>query len=184
MTRATFVTAFGLGVAATIYALALTPYIGDGYDDGHYIALAQALAQGKGFIQPQVPGNPPEAQYPPGWPLLLVPVWLIVPEFPANALGFKLAALLCAVAFGVLVFGWLDWRGESLRTSSLIVLLTMFNPLVFSYATSAFSEMAYGACSMLALWLVEKYTRDEPPTWRVALFASLAVAATFYIRLD
>lgn len=182
MTRATLVIVFSLSVASIVYALALTPYIGDGYDDGHYIALAQALAQGKGFAQPQLPGNPPEAQYPPGWSLLLVPVWLIVPEFPTNALGFKFVALLCALVFGALVFGWLRWRGESSGIAVLVAMLTLFNPLVLSYATSAFSEMAYGACSILALWLVEKYTRDEPATWRAALFASLAVAATFYIR--
>lgn len=182
MTRALLVIAFGLSVATVIYALALTPYIGGGYDDGHYIALAQALAQGKGFSQPQVPGNPPEAQYPPGWSLLLAPVWLIAPEFPANALGFKLVALLCALMFGTLVFGWLRWRGEGTILSTLVALLTMFNPLVLGYATSAFSEMAYGACSILAVWLVEKYTRDERPTWHATLWASLAVAATFYVR--
>ena len=168
-------------IAAPMYFLALTPYIGDGYDDGHYIALAQALAQGKGFSQPQLPGNPPEAQYPPGWPLLLAPVWLIAPDFPANAVGFKFVALLCALAFAALTFGWLRWRGESARVAWLVTALTLFNPLVFGYATSAFSEMAFGACSILALWLVEKYTRDAP-AWRVALLASLALACAFYLR--
>lgn len=168
-------------IAAPMYFLALTPYIGDGYDDGHYIALAQALAQGRGFSQPQLPGNPPEAQYPPGWSLLLAPVWLIAPDFPANALGFKFVALLCALAFAALTFGWLRWRGESAHVCLLVTALTLFNPLVFSYGTSAFSEMAFGACSILALWLVEKYTRDAP-TWRAAVFASLALACTFYLR--
>jgi len=168
-------------IAAPMYFLALTPYIGDGYDDGHYVALAQALAQGKGFSQPQLPGNPPEAQYPPGWPLLLAPVWLIAPDFPANARGFKFVASLCALAFAALTFGWLRWRGESARVAWLVTALTLFNPLVFGYGTSAFSEMVFGACSILALWLVEKYTRDAP-TWRMALFASLALAFTFYLR--
>lgn len=171
-----------LSVATIVYALALTPYIGDGYDDGHYIALAQALAHGKGFSQPQMSGNPPEAQYPPGWSLLLAPVWLIIPNFPANAIAFKSVAMLCALVFVALVWGWLRWRGEGITLSTLVATLTLFNPLILNYATSAFSEMAYGAYSILALWLVEKYTRDEHPTWYAALFASFAVAATFYIR--
>lgn len=180
MTRASF--GLILGVAAILYALALTPYIGDGYDDGHYIALAQSLAQGKGFSQPQVPGNPPEPQYPPGWPLLLAPVWFVSPDFPANALGFKFVALLCALAFGAVTFAWLRWRGTSATFSVMVVALTLFNPLVLSYATSAFSEMAYGASSLLALWLVEKYTREARASWRTMLLASLAVAFTFYVR--
>jgi hypothetical protein len=182
MTRATIVMAIGLLIAASIYALALTPYIGDGYDDGHYIALAQALAHGKGFSQPQMPGNPPEAQYPPGWPLVLVPVLWIVPDFPANAVGFKIVALVGALVFVALTFGWLRWRGESPSIALAVAMLTLFNPLVLSYATSAFSEMAYGACSILALWLVEKYTRNENPTWIATLFTSFVVAFAFYVR--
>lgn len=171
-----------LGIAAILYALALTPYIGDSYDDGHYITLAQSLAQGKGFSQPQVPGNPPESQYPPGWPLLLAPVWLVNPDFPANAIGFKFVALLCALAFGALTYAWLRARGTSTTFTLVVVALTLFNPLVLGYATSAFSEMAYGASSILALWLVEKYIRDTRASWRAALCASLAVAFVFYVR--
>lgn len=95
MMRTTLVLA--LSVATIIYALALIPYVGDGYDDGHYLALAQALAHGKGFSQPQMLGNPPEAQYPPGWPLLIALVWLVIPEFPASAIALKFVAMLCAL---------------------------------------------------------------------------------------
>jgi hypothetical protein len=172
----------GLLVAAAIYLLALTPYVGDGYDDGRYVALAEAIAQGNGYSQTWVPGNPPEPQYPPGWPVLLSAVWFVAPSFPANIIGFKLVAVLCALAFGIVIYGWSRWRGRSESVSALIVLLTLFNPLVLGYATSALSEAAYTLVSIGALWAVEHYARQEQTTWRDAMVPALLAACVVFVR--
>lgn len=169
-------------IAAVLYILALTPYIGEAYDDGRYIALAQSLAKGMGFSEIQVPGNPPESQYPPGWPLLLSTWWFIAPDFPANAFGFKLISALCALAFSAVNYGWMRWRGDGSVSSVPVTLLTLFNPLVFGLATSAFSEMAYASFSVLALWLVERYARSDSSTWRGAIVPSLVAAWAMYVR--
>jgi len=181
-TRSTWIVAFALLVAGIIYLAASDAYIGAGYDNAVYVGLAQGLAQGKGFVQMPVPGHPPEPQYPPGWSLLLSVVWLIAPEFPANAFGFKIMSVVCALVFAALVYGWMRWRGENPIASALIVGLTLFNPLTFGSATFAFSEMAYAANSILALWLIERYTRAEHATWRGAMLPALAAAGTVYIR--
>ncbi len=170
-------------VAAVIYVAGLTPYIGGGYDDSAYIALAKALASGKGYGQIYAPGNPPEPQYPPGWPAMLSIVWLINPDFPANAVGFKIVSVICALAFVAVTFGWMRWRGESMLLSTLVVALTLSNPLIFGTASTAFSEMAYACFSILALWLIERYARIDRTPWFDVVLASLAAAFTAYIRM-
>lgn len=173
---------FGLLLASAIYSLALTPYVGESYDDGVYIGLAQSLAQGEGYRQPLTPDRPLESKYPPGWPLLLSLVWLLAPTFPANAVGFKFLSVLCALAFAAVTYRWMRWRGENEILATLVSLLTLFNPLILGFTTSAFSEMAYAAFSMLALWLIQRYAHTKERIWPRALLASLAAAWTVYIR--
>lgn len=172
----------GLLVALFIYIGASTPSVGDGYDDGRYVMLSQGMARGLGFAQISVPGNPPEPQYPPGFPLMLSLIWLINPTFPENAIAFKLVSVACALVFAALTYGWLKWRGEGERTAILITLLTLFNPLILGYAASAFSEMAYAAFSVGTLWLVERFARLAKWTWVDAIIPALVTAGALYIR--
>ncbi len=169
--------------AAIIYVLVLTPYIGGGYDDARYISLAKALAAGQGYGQVFIPGNPPEPQYPPGWPLLLSMVWLVSPDFPANAIGFKIVSVLCALAFVGITYRWMRWRGESSTLSALVAILTLSNPLIFGTASTAFSEMGFACFLMLALWLIDQYSRNDNARWFDAILPSLAAAFAVYIRI-
>ncbi|NOZ00101.1 MAG: hypothetical protein GXP40_13015 [Chloroflexi bacterium] len=170
-------------VGAVVYFFASTPYIGDVYDDSVYVGLAKGIAEGRGYVQTAVPGAPPVSKYPPGWPLLLSSVWLVDPAFPANALGFKLVSVLCTLLFAGITYGWLRWRGETLVVSTLVVLLTLFHPYILIFGTSVFSAMGYACFSVLALWLIERYGRNEQATWRDALLPSLAAAFTMYLRM-
>ena len=112
LTTPRLVLVVGLAIATAIYSLALSPIVGDGYDDAHYVALAKALAQGQGFSDVLIPGAPPEMQYPPGFPLVLSLVWLVNPSFPANAIGFKAVSVFFTIGLGVLVYRWLQQKGE------------------------------------------------------------------------
>jgi hypothetical protein len=170
-------------VAAFTYLLVLTPYIGGGYDDACYVALAKALAQGKGYGQVFMTGNPPEPQYPPGWPLLLSAVWLILPDFPANAIAFKVVSVICALALVGITYRWMRWRGESSTLSALVAILTLSNPLIFGTASTAFSEMGFTFFVLLALWLIDRYSRKEQARWFDAILPSLAAAFAMYVRM-
>ncbi len=182
MRRSLFILVVAMMIAALLYSMALTPYIGDGYDDGRYVTLGRSLASGQGLGQFQAPENPPETQYPPVYPMLLGLVWLVAPVFPANAVAFKLVSVIAALAFVALTYGWMRWRGEGTTICLLVALFTLFNPQFLGYATAAFSEMTYGAIVVLAIWLVERYARREPFRWRDAVVPSVAVAAALYTR--
>ncbi len=74
--------------------------VGVFFDDGIYVTLGKALAQGQGYRNIHLPGAPPGIHYPPLYPLLLSAVWRIWPSFPANAAAMALldAASLAAAA--------------------------------------------------------------------------------------
>lgn len=173
----------GLAAAGIIYLLGITPIIGQNYDDAHYITLAQSLARGEGYRLLSRPNQPPGVKYPPGWPLLLMPVWWLGGSFADLAAWFKVLPALLAVGLGGLTYGWLVWRGHSRRTAVLISLLTLFNPHIYGYATSAFSEMGYAFFGMAAVWAGEWYGRQEYAGWRTAVPAALLSAFLIYLRL-
>ncbi len=172
----------GLVVAACIYLLAVNPLVGEGYDDGHYLTLAQALANGRGFTRISAPGQPPETLYPPGWPMMLAPLWWLHTPGSTDYTIFKLASVALTLALGVLTYGWLRWRGTTRTLSTYVVLLTLFSPRIFSFSTILFSEMAYACVSVAALWAVEYYAQTSRAKWTTAILPALAVITSVYIR--
>ncbi len=177
-----FLLAGGFILAACIYLLAVNPVVGEGYDDGHYLALAQALANGHGFIRVLAPGQPPETLYPPGWPMMLAPLWWLQPSGSTDYTIFKLAPIALTLALGGLTYGWLRWRGHSAVFCTAVVLLTLFSPRIFAFSNVLFSEMAYASLSIAALWAVEYYAQTSRAKWTTAILPALAVIACVYVR--
>lgn len=105
----------GVGVVVLLTALInITPHpIGVFFDDAIYALVAKAIAEGQGFVYPQLPGTPPAIHYPPAFPLLLSLVWKIAPPFPDSTMWFKAVnpIVLGVAAWGATrlsmrVFGW------------------------------------------------------------------------------
>ena len=170
-------------VAAFTYFSSLDAYIGDGYDDSVYVGLSKDIAEGRGYVRGLVPGDPPASKYPPGWPLLLSTVWLFSKEFPANAIGFKAVTVIFSLGLGIVVFYWLQWRGEGLAKSWLIAVLTLFHPYVFQFGLSVFSEIPFVFFSVLGIWAVEYYVKVPRIRWRDAIMPAMVVAFSLYVRM-
>ncbi len=175
-----------MGLVAAVgilWIVSLNPLVGDGYDDARYVALSQAIAEGKGFCRPATPGCEPEIKFPVGYPLLLTPVWLIWPDFPQNVWGFKLVSVfggLSAIGLSYVLlskYGYLpNWE------AILVAALTAFAPHLFVFATTAFSETAYAAFSILSLIALERYSRSTDDDWKARLLAVSSSVFAFYIR--
>ena len=91
LTRAAPVLAFAVVVALATY-LALPRLLHREiayYDEGVYVATAKALAAGSGYRNPSLPDAPPQAKYPPLFPLALSFVWRLAPRFPANLIAIS-----------------------------------------------------------------------------------------------
>lgn len=86
--------------AAALWAQA-DALVGVFYDDGVYVALAKALAEGEGYRNIHLPQAPPAVHYPILYPFVLSLAWRLWPSFPANTALFELldAAFLAGAAW-------------------------------------------------------------------------------------
>ncbi len=96
-------------VLFALFALALALWaqthamVGVFFDDGIYVSLAKALAEGEGYRSIHLPGAPFAVHYPPLYPALLAVLWTLWPSFPANVTLFQLCdSLLFAGAAWVI----------------------------------------------------------------------------------
>lgn len=177
--RAPYIAALIALVAA--FATMTSHPIGGFNDDGIYLLTARALAEGQGYVYPQLPGTPPAIHYPPVWPMLLAAVWKIAPPFPANISWFKfINPLVIAVAAAAVVhFGrqrlglpsWLALGGVVVATVSVPVLL-LTNLLL--------SEPLFLALLVPTLLLTERLVRDGGA--RLAIGAAVLVALLVLVR--
>jgi len=172
-----------VAVVGLLWIVSLSPLVGDGYDDTRYIALAQAIAEGKGFCRPAVPHCQAEVKLPVGYPLLLAPVWLVWPDFPQNVWGFKLVSVsggLLAVGLSYLFLHRYDYLSD--WEAIIIAALTAVAPSLFVFATTAFSEAPYLAFSLLSLIALERYARATEEDGKAWLLAVLSSVFAFYLR--
>lgn len=90
--------------------------VGAFYDDGIYVSLAKALAEGHGYRNIHLPGSPPGLHYPPLYPLVLSLAWRVWPAFPDNVTLFQL--IDCAALAGA---AWIIVAHSSRWTDSRLV---------------------------------------------------------------
>ncbi len=94
-------------VALFVFLLALwaqaDALVGVFYDDGVYVVLAKALAEGEGYRNIHLPGGPASVHYPILYPFALSLLWRLWPAFPANVALFQLfdCAALALAAWAI-----------------------------------------------------------------------------------
>jgi 4-amino-4-deoxy-L-arabinose transferase-like glycosyltransferase len=155
----------GLSLILAIYITAVlslrpTNFFGATEDDSIYFSSAKALAEGRGYILPSVPGTPPATKYPILYPLILSIVWKIKPSFPANVPW----AIAVTVAFGLvyLVAGLIFLRRLQVLNDVEALLITAFcalHPVVLLYSASVLSDIPFAAFALVAMLLADSMVR-------------------------
>jgi hypothetical protein len=175
--------AIALAAAACLaVVLAITPHpAGVFQDDGAYVVLAKALAQGDGYRYINLPNAPGATHFPPLYPLLLAGLWKIGPEFPANVQMFKFAnaLLLGLAAAGAFVLarrrlGMATWTAASVAAAACICA-----PLI-GIARMVLSEPTFLALLCPVVFLVERSADKED--MRAAAVAGLVSGALGLLR--
>jgi hypothetical protein len=152
-----FVPWIGLAGILLLYGVSVarlhpTNFFGLTQDDSIYFSSAQALAQGRGYILPNLPWAPPATKYPVLYPWLLSWVWRWNPSFPANltlAIGMT---VVFGLAFITLTFVFL--RQLKILTDTEALLLTAFcamHPIVLFYSGQIMTEIPFSASALAAL---------------------------------
>jgi hypothetical protein len=116
-------------------------HLGQGTDDGVYLASAKAIAMGQGYRVPSLPGAPCAVKYPPVYPLFLSMAWRIRPDFPASArVGAMMQALLLPILLALLLAILRRFRFSWTR-AFLVTALTVVSLQVLLLSTMLFSEL-------------------------------------------
>ncbi len=153
-------------------------------DDGHYAILARALAAGDGYRYTNLPGAPGATHFPPGYPLLMAPLWWIAPHFPANLALLKLlnVALLPLAALGVRSLARRVGALSVLAASAVAVASVATVPMLFLDGL-LFSETAFVAALCAVLIGAERLVAHTgKQSWRAALGVGLAIGALAMLR--
>ncbi len=166
--------------ALVLYARHSEAGFGFAHDDGLYFSSAKALAEGKGYVAPSLPGEPAQTKYPPLYSALLSLVWRASPEFPANlALAFWLNALL-ALSATVAAIAVTRQLGASRPLALGIAAIFALHPYTIFWSNLVLSDILFaaltlGACA-LAGRALELSKGSFPRWWAAAIcLAWLAV---------
>jgi hypothetical protein len=142
-----------------------TANFGENHDDGIYAVTGRSLAETGEFRIISLPGEPFERKYPVVFPAMLAVVWRIAGDFPANIVWLEGVSLLAGAVFLCLTYGFLRTVGAGGCTAAVIPGICAVLPATGALANSTMSELAYGAISMGALWLLERAVRVHPSPW-------------------
>ena len=180
--RRTLLATVAIAVLLGLFAMNDVP-VGVFQDDGHYLILARALARGEGYRYFNLPGAPPATHFPPGYPLLLMPLWWVSPRFPANVALLKLlnVALLPLAALAVRALAR-RVSGLSVAAASAVAVASVATVPVLFLTGLIFSETAFIGAMCGALMTAERLAGSAGATRRAALGVGVAVGALALLR--
>ena len=150
-----------------------TPFTGG--DNAAYIALAQSLLEGRGYLELYDPATPPHTQYPPVFPAVIAAA-LAVGIRPW--VGLKLVVIGFSVAAVCFAFLWARRRGWP-GAAAWVTLLVAVSPGVLDLSHWVLSDVPFAAFTLAALWGFE---RLRPDAWGRFAFATAAAALAYFTR--
>lgn len=158
-------------VTLTVGIATMTPdLIGVFFDDAIYVLVAKAIAEGQGYVYPQLPGTPPAIHYPPVWPGIIAAVWKFGPAWPGNIVLLKAlnpVVLAAAAAGGTLTLRRLF--GLPVGIAMLTILAATVSVPMHVLTNVLLSEPLFVALLFPTLWWAERLRAEGG--WKLALVA-------------
>jgi hypothetical protein len=160
MTRQGWAALIAGALVLAVYLLRLDHIVGIIGDDAWYALLGRTLARGDGFQQPNSPTPGLLPYLPPGFPLLLAPLWYLAPEFPANVALLKALSVVAMLAAGALTYAYSRAHTEWPRELALIVavVVALVPSLVFLTTSTLMSEPVFLALQLATILVLERGT--------------------------
>jgi 4-amino-4-deoxy-L-arabinose transferase-like glycosyltransferase len=134
-----------------------TNFFGLMEDDSIYFSSAREIAQGRGYVLPNIPGTPPATKYPILYPWILSWVWRWNPTFPGNLVF----AVALNVAFGMayLTSAFIFLRKLKGLGDTAALVLTAFcavHPVVIALSAYLMSDIPFAAFTLASCLLASK----------------------------
>jgi hypothetical protein len=159
--------------------------VGAFQDDGVYLVLGRALAEGHGYRSMHLVGWPVQVKYPPGFPLILAVLWRVAGSVSVVQ---RIVGVLHPLVIGVSA-GLLWWLGRAtLRVPRSLLLLLVITPLLFDasidYYTILLSEPWFILAWVAALAAGHRVQTTAPGPRRIAisLFLGSMIAMAVLMR--
>ena len=144
------ITLLSVGFISLLY---ITLTFTDG-DEGRYLYLAEAIANGQGQTDVHLPTPKPEALTPPGYPYLIS---LFVKNEALTVFWPKALSWLFYLIYSVVILGlFKSFRDLSSKLQVILTLITLLPVSVLIYSWSIFAETIYLLLSGLVLFSVTK----------------------------
>jgi hypothetical protein len=148
-------------------------------DDALYFSSAKALAEGRGYILPGLPGAPAATKYPILYPWLLSWVWRANSNFPANLpLAFTLNYFFALAAI-LLTYFFCRLALKLPRIASLAVTaFSALHPAFLFYSARLMTDVPFAALALAFLLLAWRSAQDDSSLqWAIlaGIFADLCV---------
>jgi hypothetical protein len=174
---------WGFGAAVLILGLLIWEWFPPGiwHDDGAYVLLGRALANGEGLRYLGISGDFLAPKFPPLFPLLLALVWSVAPSFPDNAtLLSGVNLLLLGVGAGLFLAYLRRVFQLSLPIAFAASALAWLSPSLWRLAMVPLSEPLFIVMLILALWMGARLERGGGKG--TLLLFLLAASLAFHAR--
>ena len=179
MTRQTWAVLAAGALILAVYVLRLDRIVGIMGDDAWSALLGRTLARGDGFLQPNTPTPGLLPVWPPGFPLLLAPLWYLAPDFPANVPVLKALSVAAMFLTAGLTYVYSRVHTEWPRELSLVVAVAvaLIPSLVFLTTSTLMSDAAFLAVQLATLVALERW-----PTRTGTVAAGVGAAVAVLMR--
>ena len=171
-----------MGLLWAYAAIFQAPASGMYHDDGVYLVLAQALAEGDGYRIISLPDAPVQTKYPILFPFLLSLVWRIAPSFPDNLLWLRTIPLAATAAWLYLLWHLFRRCGSSAAAALMIVVLTAASPAVAYFGNTLLAETLFAALLTGNLLSLTVARDGGPGRWRPCALAGVLAGACLLTR--
>jgi hypothetical protein len=157
-----------------LYRFSDTPQLGLAGDDVMYMGAARSLADGQGYREAALPGNPWQTKYPPGYPVMLAAILKANPA--ARDFWIIAHSWLWLVAASVALAWAMLQAGLSAVQGAVVAALWAANPAACYVGTAALSEALYCALLFLAAGLATRTSNEQ--SWKAWMTGLLIGTAT------
>jgi hypothetical protein len=175
-----------IGVAAIYLSvnIAAMVLVGAYQDDGVYVVLGRALAEGHGYRSLYLVGAPVQVKYPPAFPMLLAILWRMAPTVAGvQRIIAILHPMMIATAAGMLWWVGRVRFGAPRTVLALLVVLPLLLDASIAYYSLPLSEPGFIFAWVGAVVAFELVASREPGGarygWLVLLGTCIAVAVLF-----
>lgn len=149
-----------------------------GGDNAHYIILAKSILQGSGYKDLFEPGLTPHTQYPPGFPLILIPGLIL---FGNNFSLLKFIIIALALGGFAVFYLMLKQKTEDRNWIFLLSVLA-FSPIMLEYSHWILSEIPYLFFSLLAIYLFERFSILKKNNIGFFILMAISIAFIYFVR--